>query len=154
MNPAPAFVLRPVRLPDDAAAWGRMRQALWPDEAGVDAADELHAATQPADATGVVLALAGDAPIGFAEARRRMEYVNGTRSSPVGFLEAWYVVPGWRGRGVGRALVAWVEAWTRACGCTELASDALLDNRVSLAAHLGCGFEETERVVCFRKPLP
>ena len=53
----------------------------------------------------------------------------------------------------GRALIAAVEAWTREQGCTELASDALIDNAASHAAHAACGFEETERVVYFRKPL-
>ena len=53
----------------------------------------------------------------------------------------------------GRALVAAVELWTREQGCTELASDALLDNEASHRAHAACGFEETERVVYFRKHL-
>jgi aminoglycoside 6'-N-acetyltransferase I len=46
-----------------------------------------------------------------------------------------------------------VEEWTRGHGCSELASDALLDNASSHAAHAACGFEETERVVFFRKVL-
>ena len=91
--------------------------------------------------------------IGLAEASLRHDYVNGTEGSPVGFLEGWYVDPAWQGRGVGRALVAAVEAWTRGQGCTELASDASLDNTGSHAAHAACGFEETERVVYFRKRL-
>ncbi|TYT27495.1 GNAT family N-acetyltransferase [Luteimonas viscosa] len=146
--------MRPVDPLVDAAAWGRLRVALWPDEAGVDAPRELRAALQPASGACVLLAVSVDGEaIGFAEARRRVDYVNGTGSSPVGFLEGWYVAPAWRGRGVGRALVTGVEAWTRAIGCDELASDALLGNVPSHAAHLGCGFEETERVVYFRKRL-
>lgn len=43
--------------------------------------------------------------------------------------------------------------WARACGCRELASDALLENQASHAAHRALGFVETERVVFFRKPL-
>lgn len=145
--------LRPARLPDDAAAWGGMRQALWPDEPAVGTLAELLAAAHPQDAACVLLAVAGGEAVGFAEARLRSEYVNGTTTSPVGFLEAWYVVPQWRGRGVGRALVDGVEAWTRSRGCVELASDALIDNHASVGAHRRCGFEETERVVCFRKSL-
>jgi hypothetical protein len=52
-----------------------------------------------------------------------------------------------------RALVEAVADWSRASGCGELASDALLENRLSHAAHLGCGFEETGRVVFFRRAL-
>jgi aminoglycoside 6'-N-acetyltransferase I len=136
----------------DAAQWAPLRQALWPDEDAVQLAAEI------ADmlACGTVGFLAFDdrgTAIAFAEATLRHDYVNGTESSPVGFLEGWYVAPPWRGRGVGRALVAAAEAWSREQGCREFASDALLDNNASLAAHVACGFEETERVVYFRKRL-
>lgn len=129
-----------------------MRAALWPD-AGVDA---LRAEALAWDASQGLALLAFDddgRAIGLAEASLRRDYVNGTESSPVGFLEAWFVQPDHRGRGVGRALVAAVEDWTRGRGCRELASDALLDNTGSHAAHAACGFEETERVVYFRKRL-
>ncbi len=146
--------VRPARLPGDAEAWGRMRRDLWPDEADVAGMSSMQDALQPDTRSCVLLATAPDgAAVGFAEAKLRRDYVNGTASSPVGFLEGWYVAPAWRGRGVGRALVAGVEAWARSLGCTELASDALLDNALSHAAHLGCGFGETERVVYFRKLL-
>ena len=138
----------------DAPAWGRLRRALWPDE-GVDwnAEEVAEALGRDRPATAFVACAAGGAVVGFAEATLRRDYVNGTASSPVGFLEGWYVAPEWRGRGVGRALIAAVERWTHAQGCGELASDALLDNADSHAAHAACGFEETERVVYFRKPL-
>ena len=46
-----------------------------------------------------------------------------------------------------------VEAWAREKGCSELASDALLESAESHRMHAGLGFEETERVVYFRKEL-
>ena len=73
------------------------------------------------------------------------------QSSPVGFLEGLYVVPDARRRGMARALVAEVGRWTRDCGCNELASDTALANAASHAVHRSLGFEETERVVFFRK---
>ncbi|RRN80682.1 GNAT family N-acetyltransferase [Pseudoxanthomonas sp. SGD-10] len=134
----------------DLPAWAGMRAALWPEVdpelLASEASDLLHAADG-----GMFVAEVGGELVGLAEASLRHDYVNGTTSSPVGFLEAWYVAPGWRGRGVGRALLRAVEGWTRALGCTELASDALLDNTASHAAHRACGFVETERVVYFRK---
>ncbi len=150
MSP-PDFLVRAADLVADAGCWGRLRRALWPDE-DVETHDSLRSALEPPASSCVLLAFApdGDA-IGFAEAKLRHDYVNGTETSPVGFLEGWYVVPEWRGRGVGRALVAAVEAWTRGCGCSELASDVLLGNDAGLAAHAACGFEETERVAYFRK---
>lgn len=39
-------------------------------------------------------------------------------------------------------------------GCREFASDALAHNQLSHAMHRSLGFEETERVVFFRKVLP
>lgn len=138
----------------DVDAWAGLRAALWPEDDAVAHAAEIHdALAQP---HGVVAFLALDADgraRGFAEATLRRDYVNGTESSPVGFLEGWYVVPESRGSGAGRALVAAVAQWTREQGCSEFASDALLDNESSHRAHAACGFEETERVVYFRKRL-
>jgi aminoglycoside 6'-N-acetyltransferase I len=45
------------------------------------------------------------------------------------------------------------EQWARGRGCTEMSSDCLLDNEVSLAAHLSLGFREVERVIQFHKRL-
>lgn len=135
----------------DLRAWAALRMALWPDEH--DAFGGVAEALQREDAANF-LAFAGDGQaIGFADVTLRQDYVNGTDSSPVGFLEGWYVVPEWRGRGIGRALLREVREWTRAQGCSELASDALLDDAAAQAAHRACGFEETERVVYFRMPV-
>ena len=56
-------------------------------------------------------------------------------------------------QGVARALVESVAQWARSAGCAELASDSLLDNPLAHAAHRALGFEETERVVYFRRAL-
>ena len=137
----------------DLDAWVAMRQALWPDSDAGELRDEAQGILRDtADVTAFVADVGGQV-VGLVECSLRCEYVNGTLDSPVGFLEAWYVAPEWRGQGIGRALVAAVEAWTLRHGCGELASDALLDNRDSQAAHAACGFEETERVVYFRKAL-
>lgn len=137
--------------PADAAAWAQLRLGLWPD--ADDPLEEL--AESLADAEGAVFlaCLAGGEAVGFAEVRLRHDYVNGTESSPVGFLEGWYVQPPWQGHAVGRALPAAVQAWTRAAGCSELASDSRMEDVQAHAAHRACGFEETERVVYFRMAL-
>lgn len=141
----------------DLADWARLRGALWPDEEGEEPNDhegEMREALARPERDLCVLAFdAQGRACGFAEASLRTDYVNGTDSSPVGFLEGWYVAPEQRGRGVGRALIAAVERWTRERGCEELASDSLLDNHDAHHAHAACGFEETERVVYFRKRL-
>jgi aminoglycoside 6'-N-acetyltransferase I len=83
----------------------------------------------------------------------RTDYVNGTSTSAVAFLEGIYVVPEARRKGVAASLIATIAKWAQSIGCEELASDALLENEASYALHLALGFQETERVIFFRKSL-
>lgn len=89
----------------------------------------------------------------FAEVTMRHDHVNGCDTSPVAFLEGIYVSPDLRGRSIGRSLLASVRSWAQERGCSELASDADLRNVASHAFHKAAGFEETARVVYFRKLL-
>lgn len=135
----------------DLADWTAMRRALWPD------AEDSEAEAAQMLAEPELLALiardeSGEA-MGFAEAAIRHDYVNGCDSSPVLFLEGIYVAPAHRRRGVARALTDQAAQWGRAFGCSEFASDALLENHESHALHAALGFTETERVVYFRRPL-
>ena len=91
-------------------------------------------------------------PVGFAKNGTRA-YAEGCETSPVAFLEGWYVIPKPQGTGVGRALVAAAEGWARSKGLRELGSDTELHNEVAINAHKALGFEETERIVCFLKRL-
>ncbi len=90
---------------------------------------------------------------GFAQCQLRRDYVEGTESSPVGYLEGIYVEPCARGSGDAKALLAACEAWAREKGCREFASDCELGNDVSFAFHLAVGFEEANRIICFAKKL-
>jgi aminoglycoside 6'-N-acetyltransferase I len=89
---------------------------------------------------------------GFSEASIR-NYADGCETSPVAYLEGWYVDPDSRRVGIGRALVEAVEAWGRQRGLHELASDALLENEAGHRAHEHLGFLEVERAVRYRKSL-
>lgn len=132
--------------------WLRLREALWPHCTREQHLAEMHEWCTDPLRYAVFLALEpGGEVVGFAEASIRSDYVNGTETSPVGFLEGIYVAPGWRNGGVARALTEKVERWTASRGCRELASDADLDNIPSHRMHRALGFEETERVVYFRK---
>jgi len=125
-----------------------MRSRLWPD--GSEPEHLRYMADAIARGHFVRLAIAGNgSAVAFVEAAKRVDYVNGTHSSPVAFLEGLYVEPGSRGSGVARALVAAVEAWAAAEGCTELASDSPLENVAAQAVHRALGFAETGRVVYF-----
>jgi aminoglycoside 6'-N-acetyltransferase I len=135
------------------AEWLALRRRLWPDYEAADLAGDLDRILADPDAANFIARDDAGAAIGFAEAMVRHDYVNGCETSPVAFVEGIYVVESARGRGVARALMAAVEAWGRARGLSELASDALLDNADSHAMHQALGFAETERVVYFRKAL-
>jgi aminoglycoside 6'-N-acetyltransferase I len=91
--------------------------------------------------------------MGFAEVSVRNDYVNGCRHRPALFLEGIYTRPRFRGQGVARRICAAAGEWGLEQGCLEFASDVYTDDEDSLAAHAGLGFEETERVVYFRKQL-
>ena len=89
---------------------------------------------------------------GYVEVGSR-PYADGCGTSPVGYIEAWWVDPDVRCAGYARALLAAAEEWARGRGYSEMASDALLDNTVSHEAHRRSGYEEVDRVVQFRKAL-
>ena len=80
-------------------------------------------------------------------------YAEGCSSPRVAYVEGWWVDADLRRTGVGRALIAAAEDWGRSLGLTELASDSELDNVDGQAAHRRVGFDEVERIVCFRKDL-
>lgn len=101
----------------------------------------------------VFLSAAGDQPVGVAQCQLRHDYVEGTKSSPVGYLEGIFVLPEYRGQGRARALLAACQRWAGEKGCTEFASDCELDNSGSLAFHLKMGFAEANRIICFHKTL-
>jgi aminoglycoside 6'-N-acetyltransferase I len=74
-------------------------------------------------------------------------------STPIPHVEAWFVVRGWRRRGVGRALLRAAEKWARDQGFSEIGSDTWANNRRSIRAHHAAGYRTAERLVFFVKPL-
>ena len=138
----------------EAEGWLTLRQALWPHCTADEHLSEMSAlCASPNRFVQFIAYASARRAIGFVEASVRSDYVNGTESSPVGFLEGIYVVPEQRRQGVARSLIANAEQWVQSVGCHEFASDALLQNQQSHALHRSLGFSETERVVFFRKVL-
>jgi aminoglycoside 6'-N-acetyltransferase I len=133
--------------------WRRMDKALFPDnEFEDDLEADMRALLARADAAVFIAERSDGSVCGYVEVGGRA-YADGCRSTPVGYIEAWYVDPDVRRSGYGRALLAAAETWARGRGYTEMASDARLDNRVSINAHENSGYAEVDRVVQFRKPL-
>lgn len=139
---------------EDADGWLDLRLALWPGERRDEFAAEIaRLLADPGDTFNVIAHDGEGDAIGFAEADLRRDYVEGCKTSPVVFLEGIYVAPGHRRKGVAAALIRAVEDWGRKQGCTEFASDAVIDNLDSQAMHRATGFTETTRVVYFRKEI-
>lgn len=125
---------------------------LWPkhdvDEMATDFEEYINSNS------GVVfIYLEGDTPVGFAQSNLRYDYVEGTKNSPVGYLEGIFVKEESRNKGIAKKLMASCEEWARVHGCTEFASDCELTNQESLNFHLNIGFQEANRVICFSKKI-
>ena len=136
---------------EDRGEWFNMRKGIWPeapDEYLNYDMDEIFASDRDA----VFMAFVEGRPAGMIEARLR-DYGEGCETSPVGYIEGWFVYPELRGSGVAGALVGAAEDWARGLGCTEMASDTWLDNAVSIRAHGKLGYQEAERLVHFVKQL-
>jgi aminoglycoside 6'-N-acetyltransferase I len=140
--------------PSDLEVWCAMRQALWPDALPSELMREAEAYFGGASLLQAVFlgeAPSGE-PLGMLEVSLR-SVAEGCRTTPVPYVEGWYVVPEARRGGMGRRLMAAAEQWARERGYAEIASDAVIDNHVSERAHLALGFAEVERAIHFRKDL-
>ncbi len=125
---------------------------LWPHHTAEEFFEEFVQLI-PRQDVALFLAYEDTAAIGFAQCQLRRDYVEGTESSPVGYLEGIYVSESQRGKGMAKALLRACEDWAREQGCSEFASDCELDNAQSLRFHLSVGFREANRVICFTKKL-
>lgn len=101
----------------------------------------------------IFLAMSEKQAVGFAQCGLRHDYVEGTSSSPVGYLEGVFVEEKYRKRGAAKELLNACQRWAKEQGCEEFASDCELTNGASLRFHLNMGFDEANRVICFTKRL-
>ena len=136
----------------DLAALAELACRLWPEHSVEEMIPELAEIMAKPDAA-FFLAYREDTAVGFAQCQLRYDYVEGTESSPVGYLEGIYVAELYRKQGLAKALLAACESWAKSKGCAEFASDCELTNTQSLKFHLNVGFEEANRIICFTKKL-
>lgn len=137
---------------DDLKALVHLALELWPGHTTDDLTAEFSEILAKEDAA-FFFAYEGDAPIGFAQCQLRHDYVEGTKTSPVGYLEGIFVSEPHRKQGIAKQLLAACESWAKEKGCVEFASDCELTNNESLRFHLSMGFEEANRIICFMKKL-
>ena len=92
-------------------------------------------------------------PVGFAQCSLRHDYVEGTKTTPVGYLEGIFVKEEFRPKGYAKELLAACETWAKEKGCKEFASDCEMDNIDSFYFHKAMNFTEANRIICFTKVL-
>lgn len=136
----------------DRQVMASLMMQLWPNHSQEEILGEIHEKIySPQDE--VFLAFVRGEPVGFAHCGMRHNYVEGTSSSPEGYLEGIFVKAQYRRRGIAEQLLRRCEDWAREKGCREFASDCELSNKESAVFHEKMGFTETNRIVCFTKKL-
>ena len=138
--------------PDDAITLAGLAIKLWKGHSIPEMANMFENLISDDNAVCFLQYIDGKA-IGFAQCQLRHEYVEGTDSSPVGYLEGIFVEDAYRKHGYAKALLRECEAWAKEKHCTEFASDCELVNDDSLRFHTAMGFEVANRIICFRKDL-
>lgn len=137
---------------NDVKAITKLALLLWPDNVENELTSEFSELILDQKAI-IFLAKAENVAIGFAQCQLRIDYVEGTESSPVGYLEGIFVKEQYRRIGVAKQLLSACEKWAKSKGCKEFASDVELENNVSLNFHLRNGFQEANRIICLTKKL-
>ena len=138
--------------PIDSAAIAELASALWPEHTPKEMAEEYHMIITKEDAA-VFLYYKNNQPVAFAQCQLRYDYVEGTETSPVGYLEGIYVKTEERRKGIARKLLHACENWAKEHGCTEFASDCELSNVESQVFHRAVGFDEANRIVAFIRKI-
>lgn len=134
---------------DNEQVWAALCVALWPDECAENLLEQRARGELPNE----FLYLIGDQAVAFLSLSLRHDYVEGTDSSPVGYLEGIYVKPEYRGRGIARDLVEYAKRWARERRCSQLASDCEVGNELGETFHKRTGFQEANRIICFTLDL-
>lgn len=128
---------------------------VWPKTSKEELQQEISETIEDSSKGLYFVYLEGKDAIGFAQCSLRTDYVEGSTTSPVAYLESMYVNPAYRGQGKGRELVVECEKWAKEMGCAEFASDCYMDGdfESKKAFHEALGFKEVNRIVCYIKPL-
>ncbi len=136
----------------DAAALAGLVKIVWPEHTPEELA-RIIVNYICSENSAIFAEIVNGEYVGVALCCLRNDYVEGCETSPVGYLEGVSVKEDFRNQGVAKRLVEECEQWAREKGCTEFASDCELTNTESRIFHLAIGFQEQNRIVCFKKML-
>ena len=114
----------------DSAILAELALNIWRGHSFDSLREEFEELTCSADAV-CFIKYDGGIPVGFAQCQLRRDYVEGTETSPVGYLEGIFVLEEYRHRGYAKELLQSCERWARDKNCSEFASDCdLIISRV------------------------
>ena len=102
----------------DAETLALLAIQMWEDHEVAELADEFREIVEKDDAV-CFITFAEDRPVAFAQCQLRYDYVEGTESSPVGYLEGIYVKDGYRKNGYALELFKECEKWAKEKGCSS-----------------------------------
>jgi aminoglycoside 6'-N-acetyltransferase I len=136
----------------DSLALAKMAIKMWSEHSLDELAKEFED-TIDCKESAIFMLMVDNQAVGFAQCQLRHDYVEGTDTSPVGYLEGIFLEQEFRHRGHAKKLLAQCEEWAKNKGCTEFASDCESDNDESLKFHINMGFTEVNRIICFKKQL-
>lgn len=125
---------------------------MWENHTVEELIEEFEAVIQDKESAIFIVSI-DDKKIGFAQCQLRHDYVEGTKTTPVGYLEGIFIREEYRKQGYAKKLLSKCEEWAKEQGCSEFASDCELENEISIEFHIKMGFEEANRIVCFKKSL-
>lgn len=125
---------------------------LWPESTLEEETDFFYKCLSNNSQTAYILSVEND-HVGFVYASLRNDYVEGTKTKPVCYIEGIYIKSKHRAKGYANNLIKEVEKWGKLKKCIEIASDAEIGNVNSIEFHKKIGFNEVNRIVCFAKAI-
>lgn len=136
----------------DTSVLAHMAVKMWQDSSVLELEKEFKEIIHNDNAV-IFIKIVDEKPIGFAQCQLRFDYVEGTQSSPVGYLEGIFILEEYRHKGYAKELLMACEQWAKEKNCSEFASDCELDNHNSYKFHTAVGFTEANRIICFKKHI-
>jgi aminoglycoside 6'-N-acetyltransferase I len=130
----------------------QMGQDLWPGHEFEEQKESFQKIINSENGK-IFLSFYNDVPIGFIYVSIRTDYVEGTTSSPTGYIEGIYVAPPFRRKGISKKLLIEGEKWAREKGCKQMGSDIEINNQESYQFHTSSGFTEANRLIAFIKNI-
>lgn len=125
---------------------------LWPDETG-ESLYTIFREFLHSDKRKCLYYSVNGVNAAFIYVSIRTDYVEGSQHDSTGYLEAIYVKPEYRKKGIARKLVTEGEKWLKEKGCKQMGSDIYISNQVSYDFHTSYGFKEAARLIVFIKDL-